>query len=930
MYTVTFYSYKGGVGRSLLVANCALYLAQLGLRIVAIDLDLEAPGLHYKFAAAMPQGFVPRRGAVDLIFDYATRNHLYESLRDVSFEVPLGEPMLEPNEPPPRGWLRVIPAGSSPSLEYWQRMANIDWKRFLYDEGATGLEFFVDLRDRVSADFEPDLLLIDSRTGITEIGNVATMLADKLVCVVADSTENLDGSRAVLRALRRRRRLSDGAFLEMRIAVSRPHPSIPMSTRLDAIRSFLEQPAEMLDATLSVGTPYPLAYSPEVEQKERLVLGDDYGRMSQLNLDYMAIAEDLVPESMWSKASIVWSPRIQSPYPYSVWNYSRLVLENPGVPVDGLYRVGRRGFIVIPGFSPDMRATDLRPLFEWFESEKTSTVPMELVDRVPDGAIRVPDPSITDLIELRDLPRNFRENDTELALRLPRTFPVFNSHIGDASSIIMEVERPLRPDEQAVLRRELSSLQCSPMPRPVIRVNAAIATEEPRFQRMPQGDVDLIPSRRLPSAFSKQVRDLVARDEDVWMSSRLAIHQGKIDDASAVLPAWRRVPGSRFLAGSQVSAVPGARRLLPFCDQLIITFPLKERADEDLAGMGFTREDLVALASEGRLIVLLPQSTDRYEPKLLNDLAQRAPESLVWSRALCAATMIELRRRLYPWFFPGFGLRERHERLRRASMRRPEVPSASFLLQPAKFSSFLAHVWARGEWHTHLKGAMGALYPGGGFGTLLAEQVEYELKRDLRLEAVEAGTSIETAAALSATIVPMHRPEFSLLGLTEMGSVLFSKLSDAPARGTLPIAFDLPDRSYPAMELARLDSPELRRMRALVAAMLQGLDGAISGAPDASEACRRMLVEVGALTKPDGKLTLKAHSGPISFPDAANVDAVKSMRVLRELVAGGIATTPVSDPTEKLPDHPSIVVGELAPSSRTTDEIAGLDARVAY
>jgi Mrp family chromosome partitioning ATPase len=88
MYTVTFYSYKGGVGRSLLVANCALYLAQLGLRVVAIDLDLEAPGLHYKFAAAMPQGFAPRRGVVDLIFDYATRNQLYESLRDVSFEVP--------------------------------------------------------------------------------------------------------------------------------------------------------------------------------------------------------------------------------------------------------------------------------------------------------------------------------------------------------------------------------------------------------------------------------------------------------------------------------------------------------------------------------------------------------------------------------------------------------------------------------------------------------------------------------------------------------------------------------------------------------------------------------------------------------------------------------------------------------------------------
>ena len=49
MRTITFYSYKGGVGRSLLVANAARYLSTLGKKVFALDLDLEAPGLHYKF-----------------------------------------------------------------------------------------------------------------------------------------------------------------------------------------------------------------------------------------------------------------------------------------------------------------------------------------------------------------------------------------------------------------------------------------------------------------------------------------------------------------------------------------------------------------------------------------------------------------------------------------------------------------------------------------------------------------------------------------------------------------------------------------------------------------------------------------------------------------------------------------------------------------
>jgi Mrp family chromosome partitioning ATPase len=50
--TLTFYSYKGGVGRSLLLAKAALFLASRGKRVVALDFDFEAPGLHYKFDVA--------------------------------------------------------------------------------------------------------------------------------------------------------------------------------------------------------------------------------------------------------------------------------------------------------------------------------------------------------------------------------------------------------------------------------------------------------------------------------------------------------------------------------------------------------------------------------------------------------------------------------------------------------------------------------------------------------------------------------------------------------------------------------------------------------------------------------------------------------------------------------------------------------------
>jgi MinD-like ATPase involved in chromosome partitioning or flagellar assembly len=45
----TFYSYKGGVGRTMALANIAVLLARRGLRVLAVDWDLEAPGLDRYF-----------------------------------------------------------------------------------------------------------------------------------------------------------------------------------------------------------------------------------------------------------------------------------------------------------------------------------------------------------------------------------------------------------------------------------------------------------------------------------------------------------------------------------------------------------------------------------------------------------------------------------------------------------------------------------------------------------------------------------------------------------------------------------------------------------------------------------------------------------------------------------------------------------------
>jgi cellulose biosynthesis protein BcsQ len=45
----SFYSFKGGVGRSMAVANVAALLARAGNSVLVVDWDLEAPGLQKYF-----------------------------------------------------------------------------------------------------------------------------------------------------------------------------------------------------------------------------------------------------------------------------------------------------------------------------------------------------------------------------------------------------------------------------------------------------------------------------------------------------------------------------------------------------------------------------------------------------------------------------------------------------------------------------------------------------------------------------------------------------------------------------------------------------------------------------------------------------------------------------------------------------------------
>lgn len=326
MQTLTFYSYKGGVGRTLMLANLARYLASFGQKVFALDFDLEAPGLHYKLGLPRPE-----RGLADVLHDFFLTGDLPPSL----------EPYVAalPQEPDAAGSIHLLPAGAAPSPGYWRKLSRLDWHFLFYSEEAPGVPLFLELRDRIAQEYAPDFLLIDSRTGITEVGGATTtLLADRVICLLLNNPENREGAREVLRSLRRAPRLPRQAPLAIWPVLSRI-PEVGGDKEADLVREvrdYLCEESEDLVSTLSFPRLHVLHTDPGLQLREVLCIGapkreDD----SPLLRDYLALFPELVPvEAMIEPLLRSIAERWESEPASAEKDLARLVELAPGLSVE--------------------------------------------------------------------------------------------------------------------------------------------------------------------------------------------------------------------------------------------------------------------------------------------------------------------------------------------------------------------------------------------------------------------------------------------------------------------------------------------------------------------------------------------------------------------------------------------------------------------
>jgi hypothetical protein len=292
METFAFYSYKGGVGRSLLVANAARFLGMLGKRVVALDLDVEAPGLHYKLGQA------PDSDSKE-VFTGGAVPYLVATAKGAKDPPPLQEHMIKlPLPEGAAGWLQLMPAGPAPRGTYWTALKQLRQRLHFDEPSGKGLAALLDLHARIEDELKPDYLLIDSRTGVTELGGLATTaLADCVVCLLVPNQESVDGTLAIVQALKESSRQTRRGPVRIVPVVARATGGLAKEGRTaEGIKRLVALAEGPMTSGKKEPRPFELPHDDALGTTERVVGGDKRASaFSPLHKAYLELFQHLFP-----------------------------------------------------------------------------------------------------------------------------------------------------------------------------------------------------------------------------------------------------------------------------------------------------------------------------------------------------------------------------------------------------------------------------------------------------------------------------------------------------------------------------------------------------------------------------------------------------------------------------------------------------------
>ena len=257
------------------LVNVAAELARQGRRVLAVDFDLEAPGLD-TFDLLRTSDITP--GLVDFVGEYLVTGQAPD-VNEFVFE--------SPGAGSDAGGLWVMPSGAHRD-SYATTLANIDWGE-LYDRH-DGYLLFEDLKAQWKECLDPDYVLIDSRTGHTDVGGICTrQLPDAVAILFFPNAQNLRGLEKVVRDIRSEDRGSDPKAIALHFIMS----NVP---DLDDEDRILEKSISSFEKGLEFRDPLIIHRYDSLSLLNQVIFTKDRPR-SRLAKEYHSVLADIIREN---------------------------------------------------------------------------------------------------------------------------------------------------------------------------------------------------------------------------------------------------------------------------------------------------------------------------------------------------------------------------------------------------------------------------------------------------------------------------------------------------------------------------------------------------------------------------------------------------------------------------------------------------------
>lgn len=182
---ITFYSYKGGVGRTTSLITFANYYAyHKNKKVVILDFDFEAPGLTNYFDFSL-ESLDKKNGVLEYLLDKEASKEKLNLIEDYMIEVS--------REYTKDGSIYIMPAGSlyteSNLSSYIEALARVD-----INSTDTIIKQIIDLIVNIKKELNPDVILIDSRTGFNDVfGFLINGISSMVIGLFEDNIQTRPG-----------------------------------------------------------------------------------------------------------------------------------------------------------------------------------------------------------------------------------------------------------------------------------------------------------------------------------------------------------------------------------------------------------------------------------------------------------------------------------------------------------------------------------------------------------------------------------------------------------------------------------------------------------------------------------------------------------------------------------------------------------------